>query len=445
MTTNDRYREYVYAPNDALYEYHNSLTDEMTELQRAKDDLYQRLKLAPEQFDRVQRDMRDDYVHSAQSFSKNEVHPLDTKNLRAALEWIDRRSRQRGAPVSRNDIRAIHNALMGGIWQNTAEVGDWRESPRDVAGSSLTPTIVPDIGPQMDILVDWLHLSTTDPVDVPIVVASVAHVWLTAIHPFAEGNGRTARLVMALILLGQEFPLVSLHERDRDAYSNSLEASNGRDISDFLKLLLNATSDSLDRFEDLAKKAKQVARSVSVDAQRADLSVNSKTQNEYQFWLMGMESVIRQFEAASEAFNSETNDIEADMWVYDELTYEQFNGLLKRRQPKKTGIFSILFKGPRLRVGYQFFAEFSSAEMADRADISLIISRDEAIQGGHKWDYVRLDHIGGTRRPDIRELAYSTNHREWLVRRRHTITTETLNVIVRDFFREVMECEDFSR
>ena len=37
MTTNSRSRDYVYAPNDVLYEYHDSLTTDMRELENAKD------------------------------------------------------------------------------------------------------------------------------------------------------------------------------------------------------------------------------------------------------------------------------------------------------------------------------------------------------------------------------------------------------------------------
>jgi Fic family protein len=56
-----------------------------------------------------------------------------------------------------------------------------------------------------------------------------AHFRLLAIHPFGDGNGRTARLLMNLLLLRGGYPLVAVRPEDRKTYLNTLEQASVRD------------------------------------------------------------------------------------------------------------------------------------------------------------------------------------------------------------------------
>ena len=62
----------------------------------------------------------------------------------------------------------------------------------------------------------------------PVELAAQFHEKLVTVHPFKDGNGRTARLVMNLILLGAGYPIavVSAEDAERREYYNSLEAAN---------------------------------------------------------------------------------------------------------------------------------------------------------------------------------------------------------------------------
>jgi Fic family protein len=61
-----------------------------------------------------------------------------------------------------------------------------------------------------------------------IVLAAEMHEQLVTIHPFVDGNGRTARLVMNIILLQQGFPIAIIHgdTETRLAYYAALEKCN---------------------------------------------------------------------------------------------------------------------------------------------------------------------------------------------------------------------------
>jgi Fic family protein len=76
-----------------------------------------------------------------------------------------------------------------------------------------------------------------------------AHFRLVAIHPFADGNGRTARLLMNLILLRGGYPPVAVRPQDRKAYLDALEhASLKEDLAPFQMFMHRRLDETLDEY-----------------------------------------------------------------------------------------------------------------------------------------------------------------------------------------------------
>ena len=71
----------------------------------------------------------------------------------------------------------------------------------------------------------------------PVLSAARAHYGLVAIHPFADGNGRTARLLMNLLLIRSGFPPALLPVTERAGYYAALEQANGGDLGAFERLI----------------------------------------------------------------------------------------------------------------------------------------------------------------------------------------------------------------
>jgi Fic family protein len=81
----------------------------------------------------------------------------------------------------------------------------------------------------------------------PVELAAEAHYQLVTIHPFVDGNGRTARLLMNLILMQHGFPPALIRKRDRLRYISSLEkAQLGGSKEDYYKIIAAAVNRSLD-------------------------------------------------------------------------------------------------------------------------------------------------------------------------------------------------------
>ena len=83
----------------------------------------------------------------------------------------------------------------------------------------------------------------------PLMRAVEAHYRLVTIHPFVDGNGRTARLLMNLLLMQAGYPPAVVRMRDRLSYLTSLEkAQTGGSKEDYERLMYQAVGRSLDMY-----------------------------------------------------------------------------------------------------------------------------------------------------------------------------------------------------
>jgi Fic family protein len=88
----------------------------------------------------------------------------------------------------------------------------------------------------------WLNTSTDlHPVD----FAAEAHYRLVTIHPFTDGNGRVARLLMNLLLLRAGYPLAIIRVEDRFAYIDSIMAWRAGDDALLKRMVRSSVMSSL--------------------------------------------------------------------------------------------------------------------------------------------------------------------------------------------------------
>jgi Fic family protein len=147
-----------------------------------------------------------------------------------ALQWM-RALAASEAPVDEGVACELHRRIVARSQPQIA--GVYSRNPRRIAGSSVvfpTPAKIPDL---MEALGRWLNAATPEPAS-----AFEGHFRLTAIHPFSDGNGRTARLLMNLLLIRGGYPPVAVRPEDRKAYLDSLErASLAGDLMPYQTLM----------------------------------------------------------------------------------------------------------------------------------------------------------------------------------------------------------------
>ena len=173
---------------------------------------------------------------------KTLVEHLEAANHAKAVDWITQKVELSDEPISEQDLLKIHELILAGI--DSQNAGFYRNIPVRISGSTVVlpnPRKVPDL---MNEFCAWLCDDKDE--GHPVKKAAEAHYRLVSIHPFVDGNGRTARLLMNLILLKSGYPTAIVRKTDRMTYLASLEkAQTGGSKEGYLKLIYKAVNRSL--------------------------------------------------------------------------------------------------------------------------------------------------------------------------------------------------------
>jgi cell filamentation protein, protein adenylyltransferase len=143
--------------------------------------------------------------------------------------------------ISEKLIKDIHAIILRGIDRDNA--GKYRSVPVAISGSRHLlpqPWQVPKLMEELSLWIqeeaNKLH---------PVIFAAEIHERIATIHPFIDGNGRTARLLMNLVLLQNGYPITNIpgDTESRLSYYNALEKCNlDEDKTDFLLLIAGCVS-----------------------------------------------------------------------------------------------------------------------------------------------------------------------------------------------------------
>lgn len=172
---------------------------------------------------------------------------LEATNHARAIDFVatlvDRRR-----IISEQQLLRLHELVLEGI--DDANAGRYRNVTVRIAGSTVVlpnPRRVPDLMREFS---DWL---AARPQLHPVAFAAEAHYRFVSIHPFIDGNGRTARLLMNCLLMMHGYPPAIIRPRDRAAYLGALETAQlGGPRASYDSLIVRAVARSLDIYLDAA-------------------------------------------------------------------------------------------------------------------------------------------------------------------------------------------------
>lgn len=177
------------------------------------------------------------------SSSKPFVHYQEAVNHAKAFDYIVDLLKS-DIELNENIVLAIHKRLLSGIDDYNA--GFYRNCPVRISGSRVVlpnPIKVPDLMKEF-----FAKYEKFDGVADIIKI----HLDFVSIHPFSDGNGRCARLLMNLLLLQNGFCPIIIRPRDRKRYINSIEkAQLTQDLTDYMKLMFSRLSASFDTIFDI--------------------------------------------------------------------------------------------------------------------------------------------------------------------------------------------------
>lgn len=175
---------------------------------------------------------------------KSLVEHLEATNHAAALGKVMDIVRSPQQTITEHTLLDLHAMILKGI--DDVHAGRYRSIPVRISGSRVVlpnpakvAGLMAEFFKEMDSMSGW-H---------PVEFAAEAHLRLVTIHPFTDGNGRTARLLMNLVLLRHGYPPALIRKRDRLPYLKSLEKVQlGGSREDYLKIIMQAVDRSFGIF-----------------------------------------------------------------------------------------------------------------------------------------------------------------------------------------------------
>lgn len=174
---------------------------------------------------------------------KSLVEQQEVLGLDAALSYVNNTLLGRVGAINLQDLLEIHKRVLGFV--DPIEGGRLRHTQVFVA--DFVPPPPEAVPAQMDEFILWLNSDEALSLH-PVEYAAIAHYKLVVIHPFYDGNGRTSRLLMNLILMQAGFPPVTIQVGDRAKYYETLEEGNHGDLRSFIRFIAECTERTLDEF-----------------------------------------------------------------------------------------------------------------------------------------------------------------------------------------------------
>jgi Fic family protein len=187
---------------------------------------------------------------------------LDLKGHNEAIAYLEAMVRGQ-EPLTEVVIRELHRILLvepyemdaitpaGWPTRRRIAIGRYKTAPNHVRTSTgevhyyASPEETPA---QMGDLMAWYRREAESGALHPLLLAATFHYRFVAIHPFDDGNGRMARLLMNLLLMQRGYVPIVIRLESRGDYLLALEMADAGDLADFVALVGEALISALDLF-----------------------------------------------------------------------------------------------------------------------------------------------------------------------------------------------------
>lgn len=194
---------------------------------------------------------------------------LEAKDHYEALDYLySLVEKDHPQTFSEMTIRNFHKIVV--LETERQWAGKYRNGKVYIGGAVHQPPDFFEVPPLMHELMEWfeenkgkLH---------PVELAALFHHKLVYIHPFFDGNGRTSRLVMNLLLMSKGYPLVIVLKNDRRIYYKALQKADVGDYKSFVNFIAQAVERTLDIYIKVLTPSKEVFISLSELAKLAPFS-----------------------------------------------------------------------------------------------------------------------------------------------------------------------------
>ena len=170
-----------------------------------------------------------------------------------------------GELITEGLVREIHKRLVDGVRGDAATPGDYRNIQNYVVNSKTkeviyTPPPAFEVPQLMRELIDWINHEAEVH---PVLMSGIAQFQLVHIHPFLDGNGRTARLLSTLCLYQRGYDFKKLftiseyYDRNRTDYYEAIQSVRKQemDMTEWVEYFVRGLSIQLQEVKKIGKQA----------------------------------------------------------------------------------------------------------------------------------------------------------------------------------------------
>ena len=235
----------------------------------AKAHLFQKVvsKIPSEYLEKYDFSFAIDYAHNSTAIEGNTLSLMETKllledklsiggkKLREIYEVVNHQKAfdfvkekvSLGDPLNTNIVKQIHAILVENIFVG----GIYRDGPVRIIGASFTPPYGDEMYRELQMFyADFGWMKDKDPIE----YAAWTHAEFVRIHPFADGNGRTSRMIMNYQLMSAGLLPISIQASDRLEYYSTLEEyAINKNLKPFIDFVADHEEQALDDYLNLAK------------------------------------------------------------------------------------------------------------------------------------------------------------------------------------------------
>ncbi len=218
--------------------------------------------------------------------------------------------------MSVHEIRQVHTLAMSPVWQvaphpdatDREAPGMFREHDIQSFGGGMTPPPWPLVPARVQDWVDEVNAVATEygsggSEPLPEILARV-HDSFEKVHPFIDGNGRTGRLLLNLLLVRLGYPPIIVLKQQRPAYLAAMQRADSGDFGPLGEIMARAMYDNLNRFivPSLAGPARLVPLAALVDRELSLAALRQAAQRGRLDGIQGADGIWRSSRKAVEEY-----------------------------------------------------------------------------------------------------------------------------------------------
>ena len=278
---------------------------------------------------------------------------IEVKNLGIAFDFLYELV-QACVPITENYIKQMHQLIVGN--DQYVSAGAYRNVGVIITGSEHRPPEPFEVPLKMTEFMEWIvsNLHTEN----PIILAAVAHHELAKIHPFIDGNGRTARLILNLILLKNGYPICSIKRTERPRYYEAMSAADVGNYDPIVEIVAESCGELFAEYvrirEESQRTTEWAKKLGSQDLQNKLL----KEKGKYELWFNRMNQIKLEFKQTVSSFEAEKGYSFVSFYDYPMVSFEKYKALESDGRVIGSNFFSIRIHNPKGKILDTFLFKF---------------------------------------------------------------------------------------